>query len=242
MSKKKNSGGGPFERLRTLRDELRSKERTRSERKPTNPPVKTSTRTESPSAAPPQQTDDDLVLHRLFAGVKPLSRAPGRIPRQRIERSAAVERASKRGEADAAAEAEAVHEHIRMLVDENVRFEVVDDGQRVEGRRLDVPIDIVRKLRRGMVPIDAQVDLHGMHLQEARVHLQLFLRTMRARSERCVLVIHGKGEHSPSGLGVLRGEISAWLSQGRSSEHVAAFATARREDGGQGAVYVLLRR
>jgi DNA-nicking Smr family endonuclease len=44
------------------------------------------------------------------------------------------------------------------------------------------------------------------------------------------------------GLGVLRGEISAWLSQGASSEHVAAFATARSGDGGSGAVYVLLRR
>jgi DNA-nicking Smr family endonuclease len=57
-----------------------------------------------------------------------------------------------------------------------------------------------------------------------------------------VLVIHGKGDHSPMGVGVLRGEISAWLSQGASSEHVAAFSTARDSDGGPGAVYVLLRR
>jgi DNA-nicking Smr family endonuclease len=57
-----------------------------------------------------------------------------------------------------------------------------------------------------------------------------------------VLVIHGKGEHSPQGLSVLRGETAAWLSQGPSSEHVAAFATAREVDGGEGAAYVLLRR
>ena len=50
---------------------------------------------------------------------------------------------------------------------------------------------------------------------------------MRSRGERCVLVIHGKGEHSPQGAGVLRGEIAAWLSQSAASEHVAAFATAR---------------
>jgi DNA-nicking Smr family endonuclease len=65
---------------------------------------------------------------------------------------------------------------------------------------------------------------------------------MRARGERCVLVIHGKGEHSPQGMGVLRGEIAAWLSQGPSSQHVAAFVSARAQDGGDGAVYVLLRR
>jgi DNA-nicking Smr family endonuclease len=65
---------------------------------------------------------------------------------------------------------------------------------------------------------------------------------MRARGERCVLVIHGKGEHSAGGVPVLRGEIAAWLSQGTSSEHVAAFTTASEADGGEGAVYVLLRR
>jgi DNA-nicking Smr family endonuclease len=43
-------------------------------------------------------------------------------------------------------------------------------------------------------------------------------------------------------MGVLRGEIAAWLSQGGSSEHVDAFATASKPDGGEGAVYVLLRR
>jgi DNA-nicking Smr family endonuclease len=84
--------------------------------------------------------------------------------------------------------------------------------------------------------------MHGMSAREARGQLELFLRTMRARGERCVLVIHGKGEHSPGGLPVLRGEIAAWLSQGTSSEHVAAFATASEADGGEGAVYVLLRR
>jgi DNA-nicking Smr family endonuclease len=55
-------------------------------------------------------------------------------------------------------------------------------------------------------------------------------------------VIHGKGAHSPQGAGVLRGEIGAWLSQGKASEHVAAFSTATAHDGGEGAVYVLLRR
>ena len=57
-----------------------------------------------------------------------------------------------------------------------------------------------------------------------------------------MLVIHGKGSHSPGGSGILRGEIAAWLSQGPASEHIAAFATAQNDDGGEGAVYVMLRR
>jgi DNA-nicking Smr family endonuclease len=153
-----------------------------------------------------------------------------------------VDQAAQRASALVDTEAEAVHEHLRSLVDGQARFEVADDGKRVEGRRLDVPIEALRKLRRGLLPIDGRLDLHGMGVQEARAQLALFLRTMRVRGERCVLVIHGKGEHSPQGTGVLRGEIAAWLSQGPSSEHVAAFVTARSDDGGEGAVYVLLRR
>ena len=183
-----------------------------------------------------------MLLHRLFAGVEPLDRTRGRIPKQRLERSAAAERAATRGPDQARAEADAVHAHLRALVEGGARFEVADDGRRVEGRRIDVSMDALRRLRRGLLPIDGRLDMHGMMLQEARAQLELFLRTMRARGERCVLVIHGKGEHSPNGSGVLRGEISAWLSQGSSSEHVAAFASAQTQDGGEGAVYVLLRR
>jgi DNA-nicking Smr family endonuclease len=56
------------------------------------------------------------------------------------------------------------------------------------------------------------------------------------------LIIHGRGSHSPGGLGVLRGEIAAWLSQGPASACVDAFCTAIRDDGGAGALYILLRR
>jgi DNA-nicking Smr family endonuclease len=164
------------------------------------------------------------------------------MPKQRIERSAAVEQRAARGADAAQRDADAVHEHLRSLVEGGTRFEVADDGPRVEGRRVDLPMDALRRLRRGLLPIDGRLDLHGMGAREARGQLERFLRTMRARGERCVLVIHGKGEHSPHGTGVLRGEIAAWLSQGAASRHVAAFATAQRDDGGEGAVYVLLRR
>jgi DNA-nicking Smr family endonuclease len=101
---------------------------------------------------------------------------------------------------------------------------------------------VLRKLRRGLFPIDARLDLHGLRREDAEAALERFLREKRARGERCLLVVHGKGQHSPGGLGVLRGEIAAWLSQGRTSVYVSAFATAGREDGGEGAVYVLLVR
>ncbi len=178
----------------------------------------------------------------MMSGVTPLDGgAKSRVPRpaevnQGAQRPGAVELKAR-----AVVEAEKVLEHLHSLVDDGTLFEVSDDGRRVEGRRADVPPDLVRSLRRGLLPIDGRLDLHGMSAPQAQEALSAFLRNMRSRNERCVLVIHGKGEHSAGG-GVLRGEISAWLSQGKGREHVAAFATARDDDGGEGAVYVALRR
>jgi len=245
---KKRKGSGPFEGLRALKEKLASEEKKPETKKPEPPRAN--------RAAPPEAEDEAFLFHRMFAGVRPLDRSPGRVPKDRGERSDAggkpassrnagpgvADRAAARGLEAEQAEAAAVRDRLRELVEGGARFEVADDGRRIEGRRVDLALDAVRRLRRGVLPIDARLDLHGMRVQEARVQLDLFLRTMRARGERCLLVVHGKGEHSPQGVGVLRGEMGAWLSQGPSSQHVAAFATAREADGGEGAVYVLLRR
>ncbi len=234
MSKKKKKGarGGPFEALRGLKDELAKAEEKAPAKKPPAP---------RPAKAAGGE-DDALLLHRLYAGVEPLDRSRERVSVQPIERTAAGRDAAARAAERASAEADAVREHLRTLIEGQARFEVTDDGARVEGRRLDLPVDALRRLRRGLLPIDARLDLHGLGAKEARTSLDAFLKATRARGERCVLVIHGKGQHSPGGAGVLRGEIGAWLSQGAVSQCVAAFATARADDGGEGAVYVLLRR
>jgi DNA-nicking Smr family endonuclease len=249
--KGKGKSNGPFEALRPLKKEMEQKEEAQREQARASG-KKVPAPAPAPSAATYREArsegpeDEALLLHRLFAGVEPLDRSRGsRVPRQQVERPATIDARAKQGREAARAEADAVHEHLRTLVEGGTRFEVNDDGRRVEGRRVELPMDAVRKLRRGMLPVDARIDLHGMGAGEARGQLELFLRTMRARGERCVLVIHGKGEHSPGRVGVrgvLRGEIAAWLSQGASSEHVAAFTTAQGDDGGEGAVYVLLRK
>lgn len=241
MTKKKakKSPPGPFEALRALRDNLEARAKKEAVPAPVEKPAPPTV-----AAAPGHDEDDSLLMARLFAGVEPLGRARERVPRQRVSSEPGTDRLdrAKRVADDARHEKEAVHAHLRALVEGRTRFEVADDGSRVEGRRLDLPLDALRRLRRGSLPVDGRLDMHGMSVQEARARLELFLKTMRSRGERCVLVIHGKGEHSPQGAGILRGEISAWLSQGAASEHVAAFATARATDGGEGAVYVLLRR
>jgi DNA-nicking Smr family endonuclease len=174
-----------------------------------------------------------MSFHRLMSGVVPLEDT-------RHGRGAKTPERFALARAAQAQEAEGVRDRLRALAD--ARFEVSDDGTRVEGRRLDVAPAEVRKLRRGLFPVDARIDLHGMTERDAREAVLEFLRDKRARGERCILVIHGRGAHSPGGKGILRGEVAAWLSQGAASEHVAAFATANPSDGGLGAVYVMLRR
>lgn len=172
---------------------------------------------------PPTTADEErIALQRLRAGVTPLRSPNVAAPAEPSE--------------DAA-----VREHLARLVMGDAHFEVQDDGTHVEGRRSGVGADVVRRLRRGGMPIDARLDLHGRTVAEAKDELTKFLGVMRDRGQRCVLVIHGKGTHSPRGQGILRGEVGAWLSQGPASRAVAAFATAAAQDGGPGATYVLLR-
>jgi DNA-nicking Smr family endonuclease len=195
-----------------------------------------------PPKQPPVPEDEALTMHRMMSGVTPLGTPARRIPRSAdsLPTSAIAEQRARSEEA-AELEATEVHAHLRALV-EGGRFEVDDDGRRVEGRRAGIPHEVVRKLRRGLFPIDARIDLHGKRAEEARDLVARFLGEKRAKGERCVLVVHGRGEHSPRGHGILRGEMAAWLSQGSASVHVAAFATAEPQDGGEGAIYVLLVR
>lgn len=96
----------------------------------------------------------------------------------------------------------------------------------------------LRRLRRGYWRIEAQLDMHGFTRDEARLELVSFLDASHKRGFRCVRVIHGKGLTSRNQEPVLKARIGNWLVQ-RSD--VLAFSQARPEDGGSGAVLVLLK-
>jgi len=98
--------------------------------------------------------------------------------------------------------------------------------------------DVLRRLRRGEWSIQAQVDLHGHRVDEAREALAAFLRESVKRGLRCVRVVHGKGLGSLGKVPVLKGKVRSWL---RQRDEVIAFCQARGADGGAGAVMVLLR-
>ena len=86
--------------------------------------------------------------------------------------------------------------------------------------------------------IRAQVDLHGLRADEAREALIAFLARAIRDEIRCVRIIHGKGLGSIGREPVLKRKVPRWLAQ---REEVLAFCEARPNDGGAGAMIVLLR-
>lgn len=95
------------------------------------------------------------------------------------------------------------------------------------------------KLRNGKVHIEAELDLHGFTLAMAEPTLSDFLDQCQLQQIRCVRIIHGKGWSSKDNKPVLKSKLNHWL---RQNPLVLAFCSATVEDGGTGAVYLLLKR
>jgi DNA-nicking Smr family endonuclease len=191
--------------------------------------------------------------------------------RERVAREEAAKRADaqKRAEAErnlfqrAAGKVEPLRQHGRVhhppepvapvavqrqLDDRRVLQEAISDefdastllevDEAMSFRRPGVGIDVARKLRRGDWSIQAEIDLHGHRTDDAREALAAFLREAVRQGLRCVRVVHGKGLGSPGKTPVLKGKVHSWLVQ---KNEVMAFVQARADEGGAGAVVVLLR-
>lgn len=107
------------------------------------------------------------------------------------------------------------------------------------------------RLKRGQLPIEGRIDLHGLGRDRAHAALNGFLSRSEAMGHRCVLVITGKGrrnwektEWDPDAreVGVIRNALPGWLRGYPNDGRVLAFSRAQPRDGGGGAWYVLLRR
>ena len=117
------------------------------------------------------------------------------------------------------------------------------------GRAAGVDRRSAERLRRGRLPVEARLDLHGHTQAQAHAALDHFLGEAQARGLRCVLVITGKGTTARAATGaamgasgVLRGQVPRWLNEPGNRARVLAFDYAQPKHGGLGAIYVLMRR
>lgn len=110
-------------------------------------------------------------------------------------------------------------------------------GEIASYARAGVQDSVLRKLRRGQYRVQADLDLHGLTVREAKAALRDFLAEALDRGLTCVRIVHGKGLRSGPRGPVLKYTVSALLQR---SARVLAFVSARSVDGGTGAVYALL--
>jgi DNA-nicking Smr family endonuclease len=117
----------------------------------------------------------------------------------------------------------------------------VGEGENLGFYAADVGPDLLRKLRRGELAMDRELDLHGLTLEQARHAVGRALREMTAGGLRGLRIVHGRGRHS-AGPAVLPDLVRECLTHPPLAALVAAFASAPRREGGAGATHVYLRR
>ena len=169
--------------------------------------------------------DDTAAFRAAMRGVRPIA-APAPAPGAGAARKKPTRvRAGPRADATPAAPPAILESGAH--IPEQLAFQRpgVRDGQ-------------MRQLRRGLLQIEDELDLHGLTQLRAHHLFSAFLEECRDRGLRCVRIIHGRGTRSGARGPVLKAAVDAWL---RGRHEVIAFTSARPRDGGAGALYVLLR-
>jgi len=199
---------------------------------PENPSLKV----EKPAVPVPTDSpvDEQEAFLLAVADVKPL-----RVKSlQSAERDALHKPATKKATILSAADEQAsqlfIQEINRLKLDSKFTDSVPDEGemQSISNNRL-------RQVKRGIVSVEYQLDLHGLTREEALLALPRFLLTARQKGQKAVLIITGKGNHSVEEP-VLNQAVASWLREA-GRELIVEYAPAPREMGGSGALVVFLR-
>lgn len=181
----------------------------------------------TPEPPPEEPADDEALLREALKDVAPMPdpgkatlrrKAPKPVPVQRLRDNEQVLQ-------------ESLSDHIPLEVG-------LETGDELVFLRDGLSNMVLRKLRRGHWVTQDQLDLHGLRSEEARQLLVAFLNEALANGLRCVRIVHGKGLRSENREPVLKRKVGNWLAQ---RDEVLAFVQARPEDGGSGAVVVLLK-
>lgn len=204
--------------LAKLRDQMRREAELEAER--------TGARREQAAEQRAQQERERDVFRNAVAGVKPID-APARAM---LRSEPPPPEARQRERDEKAALAQSLSDEIDLDL-------ILDTDDQLAYRRAGVGPMVPRQLRRGHWTVQHQLDLHGHRVDEAREALASFLSECRQREIRCVRIIHGKGLGSFRRQPILKGKVMRWLVQ---RAEVLAFCQARPDDGGSGALLVLL--
>ena len=126
---------------------------------------------------------------------------------------------------------------MQELLDESDELTSFESGDELKFLRSGYSSRLLKKLRRGDYAIQDELDLHGLVVSEAKQETHGFINECARDNVRAVRIVHGKGRNSAGRRPVLKNMLLGWLSK---NKHVIAVCTTPANDGGTGAVYVLL--
>ena len=181
----------------------------------------------TPEPAAAEDADEETLLRDALKGVAPL-RDPGKASLQRPPPAPLPVQTLRD-------DAQVLHDSLSDQMPMEIGLEI---GEELVFLRNGLSNQILKKLRRGFWATQDHLDLHGLRSEEARALLVSFLNDALKQGLRCVRIVHGKGLRSKNAEPVLKRKIGNWLAQ---RDEVLAFVQARAEDGGGGAVMVLLK-
>jgi DNA-nicking Smr family endonuclease len=175
----------------------------------------------------PLTADEEHLWSLVIRNVRPLR--PGKRPATDLRHKPGVRHATRAGTDRATAEP-----HVAVLPQRPAGVPALSPFLRKEKQ----------KLARGNAAIDARIDLHGMTQAAAHGALRKLLHRAQASGAKFVLVITGKGapDASSGDRGVLRRQVPMWLALPEFRRYVLGFDIADTGHGGQGALYVRLRK
>ncbi len=136
---------------------------------------------------------------------------------------------------------EIAHNPALLPTNSQVEFVVNNSADYTEGYTLGLDLLIVSKLQRGQYKHEAFLDLHGLTVSQAYANLVIFMRNAHHRSYKSLLIVTGKGLNSATNSSILRYKLQEWLIKEPFNHLVLAFCSALPKDGGNGALYLLLR-
>jgi DNA-nicking Smr family endonuclease len=220
---------GPFASLATLKVSLLATDRARAA-------AAAAAKKQAPPPPPPIEASvaEEALWRAETADVRPLDQKAD-LSRPEPKPVSAWRTQS---EAD---DDEAVLAALTDLVSGRADFDLIYTGEHVEGRVKGFPATSLERLRRGLIPFQDHLDLHGLTLAQAEAAIYDFITRSLSLGRTCLLLIHGRGRGSPDGIPVIKRNLESLLLRSRAKRHILAFTTALPHDGGLGASYVLLR-
>jgi DNA-nicking Smr family endonuclease len=170
--------------------------------------------------------EDGRLFRRVMVDARPLEVDTVEPPRRRPRAAARFSRLDER-------------DVLRESLEASAHAMEVENGSALSYRHPSVNLKTMRRLARGSISVQEEIDLHGLTSAEAKESLKGFITQSILHGHTCVRIVHGKGLRSGQNGPVLKREVDHWL---RRWEPVLAFVSARQADGGTGAVYVLLKK